>query len=345
MSTIADRQISDLTAATSVQTADLFVLEQSGTAKKLTGQTLENWLLTFADGHGGIQSITIVDSGTPRDGATHTATIHYADATTSTFVYYDGDKGDTGDSWYIHIKYSSDMPTSDADMGNTPDNWIGIYSGTSSTAPAHTTSYNWFQWKGDTGNTGAAAAITSQEVAYMASASGTVVPEGSWTTTVPSVPAGNFLWTRTKVTYNTGDVVTSYSVGFMGVNGSGAVATVNGVSPDGNGDVALTASDIPTSDSTSVQSHITSIESDVTTLYTYAVRHITGNITSLPMSFSYAFITANHRVINCELGTPSAVTSDLSWTTSAGDITFTGTLASGGSTTIDFDIAKVITPI
>jgi hypothetical protein len=77
---------------------------------------------------------------------------------------------------------------------------------------------------------------------------------------------------------------------------------------------------------------------------TYEVRHITGNITSLPISFSYSFITADHRVINCVLGTPSAVTSDLTWTTSAGDITFTGTLVNLGSTTIDFDIVKVITP-
>ena len=338
---MADKQISDLTAATSVQTADLFVLEQSGTAKKLTGQTLENWLLSFGAGLGGIQSI----AKTSTAGLVDTYTITYSDASTSTFTVTNGAKGDTGDAWYIHIKYSSDYPTSDADMGNTPDNWIGIYSGTSSTAPAHTTSYNWFQWKGDTGNTGAACTITSQEVGYMASANGTVVPEGSWQSTIPTVPSGNFLWTRVRVTYNSGDVVTSYSVSRNGIDGQGAVNSVNSLSPDEYGNIALTASDIPTSDSTSVQGHITSIERDVTTLYTYAVRHITGNITSLPMSFSYAFITANHRVINCELGTPSAVTSDLSWTTSAGDITFTGTLASGGSTTIDFDIAKVITPI
>ena len=74
------------------------------------------------------------------------------------------------------------------------------------------------------------------------------------------------------------------------------------------------------------------------------VRHISGNITALPKSFSYAFISADHRGINCVLGTPSAVTSDLAWTTSAGDVTFTGTLANLGSTTIDFDIVKVVTP-
>lgn len=337
---MADRQISDLVAATVVQTSDLFVLEQSGTAKKLTGQILENWLLSFGAGLGGIQSI----AKTSTAGLVDTYTITYSDASTSTFTVTNGAKGDTGDSWYIHIKYSSDLPTSDADMGNTPDNWIGIYSGTASTAPAHYTSYEWFKWKGDTGATGAACVITAQEIGYMASASGTVVPEGSWQSTIPSVPSGQFLWTRVRVTYNSGDVVTSYSVSRNGIDGQGAVSSVNGISPDPQGDIALTASDVPTSDSTSVQAHITNIESDVTTLATYEVRHITGNITSLPISFSYAFITADHRVINCELGTPSAVTSDLAWTTSAGDVTFTGTLANLGSTTIEFDICKVVTP-
>ena len=320
------------------------MLEQSGTAKKLTGQILVNYLTSIADGHGGIASITWTKSGTAGDGQYHYATIHYADTTTSTFTIQDGYKGDTGDAWYMYIKYSSDLPTSDADMGNTPDNWIGLYSGTASTAPSHYTDYTWFQWKGDTGNTGAACTIVSQSVGYLTSSSGTVVPEGSWQSTVPTVAAGYFLWCRTRVTYNTGDVVTSYSVSRNGIDGQGAVSSVNEISPDPDGNIALTASDVPTSDSTSVQQHLTDIESDVSDLATYEVRHISGSITSLPISFSYNFITTAHRVINCVLGTPSAVTSDLTWTTSAGDVTFSGTLANLGSTTIDFDIVKVVSP-
>lgn len=337
---MADKQISDLVAATSVQTADLFVLEQTGTAKKLTGQILINWMTAYADGHGGIQSI----AKTGTSGLVDTYTITYADTSTSTFTVKNGAKGDTGAAWYMHIKYSSELPTSDSDMGDSPDNWIGIYSGTSAYAPAHYTGYSWFQWKGDTGATGAAATIASQEVGYMSSASGTVVPEGSWSSTIPSVQAGYFLWTRTRVTYNSGDIVTSYSVSRNGIDGQGAVSSVNELSPDPNGNISLTASDVPTSDSTSVQQHLTDIESDVSDLKTYEVRHISGNITSLPKSFSYSFITANHRVINCVLGTPSALASDLTWTTSAGDVTFTGTLVNLGSTTIEFDIVKVVTP-
>ena len=341
---MANQPISGLTAATAIQAADLFVLEQTGTAKKLTGQILLNWLTAAADGHGGIASITWQTSGTSGDGQLHTGTITMADTTTSTIQIRDGWKGDTGAAWYMYIRYASDLPTSDADMSVYPDNYIGIYSGTATSAPAHYTDYTWFQWKGDTGNTGAAATITSQAVEYMASSSGTVVPEGSWTSSIPTVAAGNFLWCRTRVTYNNGTTVTSYSVSRNGIDGQGAVNSVNNLSPDNNGNIALTASDIPTSDSTSVQAHITQIESDVTDVQKYEVRHISGSITALPKSFSYSFITADHRVINCVLGTPSAVVGDLSWTTSAGDITFTGSLVNLGTTTIEFDIVKVITP-
>lgn len=336
---MADKQISDLTPASSVQTTDLFVLEQTGTAKKLTGQILINFLTAVADGHGGIASI----AKTSTSGLVDTYTITYADTTTSTFTVTNGAKGDRGDSVFLHIKYSADLPTSDADMSDSPDNYIGLCTNADPIDPTAYTDYIWFKWKGDQGDAGEACTILSQEVGYMASASGTVVPEGSWSSNIPTVPPGNFLWTRTRITYNSGDVVTSYSVSRNGIDGQGAVSSVNELSPDPDGNISLTASDIPTSDSTSVQQHITDIEADVSDLETYEVRHITATMTALPLSLSYSWITAQHRVINCVLGTPSALASDLTWTTSAGDVTFSGTLVNLGSTTIDFDIVKVAT--
>jgi hypothetical protein len=47
-------------------------------------------------------------------------------------------------------------------------------------------------------------------------------------------------------------------------------------------------------------------------------------------------------VANVVLGTPSAVTSNIGWTTASGAVTFTGTLASGETTTIDFDVAPIL---
>lgn len=50
-------------------------------------------------------------------------------------------------------------------------------------------------------------------------------------------------------------------------------------------------------------------------------------------------ITSTMRVINCVFGTPKNVTSNLTWTTSSGSISFSGTFT--GNTTIDFDLVEV----
>lgn len=77
--------------------------------------------------------------------------------------------------------------------------------------------------KGDTGATGATGAtgngIASAAITYANSASGTTVPTSGWVTTIPSVPAGNFLWTRTIFTYTNGNTNTSYAVAKQGEKG------------------------------------------------------------------------------------------------------------------------------
>ena len=278
---MADKSIGELIAASQVQSADLFVLEQNGVAKKLAGQILENWLVNMADGHGGIQSV----SKTSTSGLTDTYTITYADTTTSTFTVTNGAQGQPGEKTYVWIKYSSVQPTSDSQIYDTPDNWMGIYAGPNETAPTSYAAYKWFRIKGATGDPGAAATISQQSITYQSGTSGTSVPSGTWTTSVPTVPAGNYLWTRTQITFNTGAVVTSYSVGRMGIDGMGTVSTVNSVAPDGagnvsisaaeipgavsavnsvlpggTGNVSLSATNIPTDDNTSVQSRISAIE-------------------------------------------------------------------------------------
>ena len=240
---MADKSIGELVSATSVGATDLFVLEQNNTAKKLTGQTLENWLVSFADGHGGIHSL-VKTSSSGTNPVIDTYTITYADQTTSTFQVKNGVKGDKGDSQYVHIKYSSAMPTKNSDMYDTPDNYIGIYSGASSAAPTAYTSYTWFKYKGEKGDIGTPATITSQAVEYQAGTSGTIIPSGTWTTTIPTVPSGSYLWTKTTVSFNSGSPVISYSVARMGIDGSGSVSTVNNVSPDSNGNITIDAEGI-----------------------------------------------------------------------------------------------------
>ena len=284
-----------------------FAVAQSGTAYKVSGHEFTLALGTILDGHGGVKAIvlskpleeakntppsltgtmviTLADNSTTTvnvdngkgissiakvstAGLVDTYRITYNDSTTSTFTVTNGAKGDTGDSWFVWIKYAGSQPTQDSDMGDTPDDWIGIYSGTSSTAPTHYTDYDWFEYKGEKGDTGDAATITTQNVSYQESSSGTVAPSGSWTTTIPSVTPGNFLWTRTQLAFNDGTTVTSYSVSRYGIDGTGAVSTVNQISPDSGGNVSLTATDIPMSDNQSVQTHVADAEDDIAELKT-----------------------------------------------------------------------------
>ena len=273
---MADKAIGELIAAEKVNQSDLFVLEQDGAAKKLTGQILENWLLAMAQGHGGIQSIdkvgtsglvdtyriTLADtsyfdlpvtngksvtvvkkSGT--SGLVDTYTISYNDGTTSKFTVTNGAKGDKGDNVYTWVKYASQEPTeSSHSMGDIPDAWRGEYNGPLAAAPSDWKQYKWYKIKGDQGNPGDPARLLSSSVSYMVSDSGTIVPSGSWQSDVPAVPQGKYLWTRVIQNYNTGSPVTSYSVARMGIDGTGAVSSVAGVSPDATGNVTLTAADV-----------------------------------------------------------------------------------------------------
>lgn len=285
---MADKAISELVAAEQIKSTDMFVLEQDGTAKRLQGQTLLNWLTAAADGHGGISNI----AKTGTDGLVDTYTITLADTTTKTFTVTNGNgltafeklstvglvdtyrftrsddtyftfavangaKGDTGEASHVWIKYASQQPTASShSMGDLPDAWMGVYSGTAAEAPDDWQQYTWYQIKGEKGDTGAAATVTGTTVEYMVSDSGTIVPSGSWSTTIPTVPQGKYLWTRVTTTFNTGSPAVSYSVTRMGIDGTGSVSTVNDKSPDESGNVALTAADIATSGGVSVEAKL-----------------------------------------------------------------------------------------
>lgn len=191
---MADKRIDELEEATSITSNDLFVLEQAMTAKKLTGQTMTNFLLALANGHGGISSIAKTGS-TGTNPVVDTYTITFADTSTTTFQVTNGVKGNTGP-------------------------------------------------QGVQGPKGDDITITATSVTYQAGASGVTPPTGTWNSSVPAVSQGGYLWTRVIINYSDGNGTTSYSVSRMGVDGTGAVSTVCNVSPDGSGNVALTASDV-----------------------------------------------------------------------------------------------------
>lgn len=73
-----------------------------------------------------------------------------------------------------------------------------------------------------TGNTGATGkGIKGTPVAeYVGSASNTTVPTSGWSTTIPSVSQGQYLWTRVTTTYTDNTTSVSYSVAKQGSTGA-----------------------------------------------------------------------------------------------------------------------------
>lgn len=86
--------------------------------------------------------------------------------------------------------------------------------------------------------------ISSWSVTYQGSTSGTTVPTGTWDDTPPSVAQGGYLWTRIVTSYSDGTTTTAYTVSRFGIDGAGSVSSVNGVSPDGSGNVQLYPADV-----------------------------------------------------------------------------------------------------
>lgn len=89
---MANKAISELPQAQNVNNQDLFVLEQSGIAKKLPAETfiteqgIIDALAEALDGHGGIQSVTLSSVS----GRIRTYLITFTDGTSTTFQVLDG---------------------------------------------------------------------------------------------------------------------------------------------------------------------------------------------------------------------------------------------------------------
>lgn len=73
---------------------------------------------------------------------------------------------------------------------------------------------------GTNGSNGTSVTVSSTSVTYQAGTSGTTAPTGTWSPTVPNVANGQYLWTKTVVTYSDGKQTESYSVSYKGTNGT-----------------------------------------------------------------------------------------------------------------------------
>ena len=181
---MADKSIFDLTTQSTFANEDRLVIGNyaNNDARAITGAAMVAQLTSLADGHGGIASITAVESSA--DAGTNVITVTMADGSTASFNVKNGSKGSTGLQTRVWIRYAHVQPTQNSDMGTTPDEWIGIATNTSSSAPSSYTSYTWYKFKGDKGDTGDTGKGVSNITASRTSGTGAPGTTDTYTATV-----------------------------------------------------------------------------------------------------------------------------------------------------------------
>lgn len=137
-----------------------------------------------------------------------------------------GEKGDDGKTSYVHIAYSNssdggvDFSTTD------PTNraYTGYYTDFEMIDSTDPSKYDWQRTKGDSGKDGVAGkdgvGLQSTIITYASHTNANTPPATGWQTQVPSVPAGQYLWTKTVWTYTDSSSETGYSVARMGADGA-----------------------------------------------------------------------------------------------------------------------------
>lgn len=137
-----------------------------------------------------------------------------------------GEKGDDGKTSYVHIAYSNssdggvDFSTTD------PTNraYTGYYTDFEMVDSTDHTKYEWQRTKGDSGKDGVAGkdgiGLQSTNITYAKHTNASTPPSTGWQEQVPTVPAGQYLWTKTVWTYTDNSSETGYSVARMGQDGA-----------------------------------------------------------------------------------------------------------------------------
>ena len=137
-----------------------------------------------------------------------------------------GEKGDDGKTSYVHIAYANsadggvDFSTTD------PTNraYTGYYTDFEMIDSTDPSKYEWQRTKGDSGKDGVAGkdgvGLQSTSITYASHTNASTPPSTGWQAEVPSVPAGQYLWTKTVWTYTDSSSETGYSVARMGQDGA-----------------------------------------------------------------------------------------------------------------------------
>lgn len=148
-----------------------------------------------------------------------------------------GKPGEPGETLYTWVKYSKYADGTDLTDDPTDAVYIGIaYNKKEENESDIKTDYTWSKIKGEDGEDGTSVTITSTSITYQTSSSGTITPTGTWSTSVPTVSNGQYLWTKTVVTYSDGKSTTAYSVAYKGTDGENGISSYTHIRYSANAD-------------------------------------------------------------------------------------------------------------
>ena len=125
-----------------------------------------------------------------------------------------------------YIYYSENESGSGATTApNANTKYIGIYSGPPveggqpDTPPTGT---EWTKYVGEDGAPGEGVTVKEVKYEYAKSTDGQTPPITGWQSTVPSLSGGDYLWSRTTITYSDGQTAITHNVSYSGIDGSDA---------------------------------------------------------------------------------------------------------------------------
>lgn len=193
-------------------------------AKGADGRSLYTWLKYADDANGNGMSET--PDGKKYIGLAYNKTVSTESSDPSDYTWSliqgeNGTKGEDGKTYYTWVKYADTSTGGGLSDNPTGKKYIGLaYNKTTPTESTNPSDYAWALIKGDKGDKGDTGnGIATTTISYGVSTSGTTQPT-SWGTSIPSVPNGQFLWTRTVMKYTNGSSTTFFSVAKMGETGA-----------------------------------------------------------------------------------------------------------------------------
>ena len=138
----------------------------------------------------------------------------------------EGPAGKDGKTSYFHKAYanSSDGKTDFSITDPSGKAYLGTCSDFTKADPVDPANYLWQLVKGDKGKDGIAGkdgvSVKSTVVTYQLGTSGTTKPTSTWSSTVPTLVKGQYLWTKTTWNYSDSTSEDGYQVTYIGKDGN-----------------------------------------------------------------------------------------------------------------------------